>query len=172
MSSSRPQPAKTPITNPVDPKNHIPAKLLTLTSRIALHATRAAARPLGMSIREWRIVQILGAIGASTINEAANLIAMDFGGTSRAIAALEQKGIVHRLSDEDDRRVSRVELTEAGRKLHNEIVVFAHEREEKLLSRFTPQDRTEFARLLTLLDASVDEMLVKAGGHGKKQAEK
>ncbi len=161
MSSSRPGQATTPIMNPVDPAEHIPAKLLTLTSRIALHATRAAARPLGMSIREWRIIQVLGALGASTINEAANSIAMDFGGTSRAITTLEQKGLIKRLSDEDDRRVSRVELTEEGRKLHNEIVVFAHEREQKLLSRLKPEERTELMRMLTLLESSVTDMLTE-----------
>jgi DNA-binding MarR family transcriptional regulator len=161
MKNARPGPGNTPVRNPVDPISHIPARLLTLTSKIALHATRTAARPLGMSIREWRIIQILGANGPSTINEAASSIAMDFGGTSRAITTLEGKGLVHRLSDEDDRRVSRVELTEQGRKIHNEIAVFAHEREKKLLSRFKPEDQKEFERLLTLLDASVAELLAE-----------
>ncbi len=72
-----------------------------------------------------------------------------------AITTLEGKGLVHRLADEDDRRVSRVNSPKQGRKIHNEIAVFAHEREKKLLSRFKPEDQKEFERLLTLLDASV-----------------
>lgn len=157
MTSGR----KTPIKNPVDMSKHLPARLLTLSSRIALHATRAAARPLGMSIREWRIVQLLGSYGPSTINETAQRIAMDFGGTSRAIAALEERGLVKRLSDAGDRRVSRVELTDEGRKAHNVAASFAHEREERLLSRLKPAEREELSRLLALIDESVSEMLVE-----------
>lgn len=160
MSSGR----RTPISNPLDFGRHVPARLLTISSKIALHATRHAARPAGMSIREWRLVQIIGAFGPLTINEAAQRIAMDFGGTSRAIAQLESKGLIRRMAQGEDRRVSRVELTETGRVAHNDFARFAHAREERLLSGLSAAEREELLRLLARVDESISEMLEEPEG--------
>ena len=68
----------------VDMDSHIPALFVTLGGKIGLHAMRHHARGLGLDLREWRILQVLGGDGRSTIFGIADRIAMDRGGTSRS----------------------------------------------------------------------------------------
>ena len=82
---------QSPRTNPrVDMDSHIPALFVILGGKIGLHAMRHHARGLGLDLREWRIVQVLGSDGRSTIFAIADRIAMDRGGTSRSVARLEE----------------------------------------------------------------------------------
>jgi DNA-binding MarR family transcriptional regulator len=136
----------------VDLDLHLPAQIFTLSARISAHAQRANARPLGLDMCEWRVVQILGRDGASTINEVADRIAMDRGGTSRAISRLEGRGLVLRLPQRDRRR-SCVDLTPEGMALHSQVARFANAREARLLRSLAPEERTHLAALLARLEA-------------------
>ena len=150
--------------SPLDLSAHIPARLLVLSARIALHASRLSAKPNRLSIREWRIVQILGSQGPSTINDVAATVAMDFGGTSRAISALETRGFVARRADSEDRRVSFVNLTPQGETLFSEISAFALEREARLLSGLSASERSALQAILDKLEQQANDMLRETAG--------
>lgn len=143
----------------IDLALHLPAKLFALSARISQHAQRANARPLGLDMCEWRAIQILGRVGASTINEVADSIAMDRGGTSRAITRLEKRGLVQRVPDWQDRRRSPVALTDEGFDLHARVVRFALAREARLTSGLSSEERKLLADLLARLETEVQTML-------------
>lgn len=145
----------------VDMDSHIPALFVTLGGKIGLHAMRHHARRLGFDLREWRILQVLGGDGRSTIFGIADRIAMDRGGTSRSVARLEKRGLVMREDDPSDRRRSYVELTEAGWAIHDEIARFALAREERLLRNFPPSDSARLRRYLSALAAEADAMIAE-----------
>lgn len=147
------------MTKTIDLDKHIPALLLVLGGRVALHAVREAARDLDMDLRQWRVIQILGALGPSTISEVSNRVAMDQGGTSRAIAALERRGLIERRLDEADRRRSIAVLTDAGWEMQEEITTFALAREERLLNTLTAAEREQLTGMLHRLIDSADDML-------------
>ncbi|MCB1397495.1 MAG: MarR family transcriptional regulator [Rhodobacter sp.] len=155
----------------VDLDGHLPARLFTLSARISQHAQRANARPLGLDMCEWRVVQILGRDGASTINEAADRIAMDRGGTSRAISRLEKRGLIYRLPQDADRRRSRVDLTESGHALHEEVARFANAREQRLTRGLSAQERTLLAHLLARLETEAQAMQTEDWHPGAESGE-
>ena len=143
----------------LDIDDHVPALANGLAGRLGLHAARQGAKRLGLDLRAWRIVQILGCDGRSTVFEIADRIAMDRGGTSRAIARLEARGIVRREEDPADRRRSLVDLTDAGWALHDESVRFSLAREERLLECLSPADRRRLREMLRKLLERAGEML-------------
>jgi DNA-binding MarR family transcriptional regulator len=145
--------------NTVDLDSHLPALLFALGSKISLHAQRESARGLGLDMCEWRTIQILGRDGPSTINHVADRIAMDRGGTSRAITRLEERGLVSRAAAREDRRKSVVELTPAGQALGDRIAAFANAREDRLTRSLTDNDKARLAVLLRTLDSEIDDML-------------
>ncbi len=145
----------------VDMDSHIPALFVTLGGKIGLHAMRHHARGLGFDLREWRIIQVLGGDGRSTIFGIADRIAMDRGGTSRSVARLEKRGLVTRRDDPSDRRRSYVELTDDGWAVHDEIARFALAREERLLRNFSPGDNARLRKILNALVAEADEMIAE-----------
>ena len=145
----------------VDMDSHIPALFVTLGGKIGLHALRHHARARGLDLREWRIIQVLGGDGRSTIFAVADRIAMDRGGTSRSVARLENRGLVTRQDDPSDRRRSYVELTDEGWAVHDEIARFALAREERLLRNFSTGDSARLRRYLNALAAEADAMIAE-----------
>jgi len=143
----------------VDLDSHVPALLFALGPKISLHAQRENARELGLDMCEWRAVQILGRDGAASINQIADRISMDRGGTSRAISRLEGRGIVRRETAARDRRKSLIDLTQAGQDLQQRVAQFAIEREKRLLQNISETDRATLSRLLKHLTAEADVML-------------
>lgn len=143
----------------VDLDTHIPALLFELGSKISLHAQRENARELGLDMCEWRTLQILGRDGASTINQIADRISMDRGGTSRAVQRLESRRILRRDTAKDDRRKSLVDLTPTGADLHRQVARFAIERERRLTRNITESDKQFLVQLLKEITKEVDDML-------------
>ena len=68
--------------------------------------------------------------------------------TSRMLERIEKSGLVKRIKDPDDGRVSLVYLTEEGRSLLEPIVKLWKEVEEIMMADFTFEERLLFRRLL------------------------
>lgn len=138
---------------------HLPALLFALGSKISQHANRQSARPLKLDMCEWRVIQILGRDGPASINQVADRIAMDRGGTSRAITRLEERELILRRRDPADRRRSTVELTGTGWVMQEHIATFANQRELDLTQALTADEKVKLIRLLKNLDVQIDVML-------------
>lgn len=146
---------------PIDFDRHLPAQLMLLGGTIGRHALLEGARKLDLDLREWRVIQVVGTQGRSTINDVADRIAMDRGGTSRSIARLETRGILKRASNAEDRRRSLVDLTAKGWTLHDQIVRFVRNYRERLLRRISPKDREHLQRTMSDLIEEANLMLAE-----------
>jgi DNA-binding MarR family transcriptional regulator len=74
---------------------------------------------------------------------------------TRIVDWLVSNGYAQRLPDPQDRRVVRVDLTDSGRAIYEEINAFIRGRVEKLLRRFTAEER---ASLIALMNKLLDSM--------------
>ena len=70
------------------------------------------------------------------------------GATTHRIDLLEQRGLVERLPDPNDRRGTLIKLTPEGKRLVDEVVVTHLETENDLLAGLTEKEQLELARLL------------------------
>jgi DNA-binding MarR family transcriptional regulator len=75
----------------------------------------------GIARREWRLLAAMACFGPTSPSELANKLQLDRPRTSRAIGSLVSKGLVRRHHLSSDRRCAVVELTTAGKALHEEI---------------------------------------------------
>jgi DNA-binding MarR family transcriptional regulator len=85
-----------------------------------------------MTRPEWRTLALLGARPGMTATEIGRHSSMHKTKVSRAVYALETRGWLVRRGDKDDRRVERLELTEAGRRAFEELVAMARDAEAEL----------------------------------------
>jgi len=93
--------------------------------------------------------------GPARLSVLAEDMSLDLSTVSRQVAALEAAGLVARTTDTADRRASVIAPTGTG------LEVFARNREiwgaalRELLADWTPDERSEFARLFTRLNESI-----------------
>jgi len=78
---------------------------------------------------------------------------------TKIVQALEQKGVVVRRNDEDDQRLTRVYVTEEGRRRELEMRSFWEEYLEQTIGSLSEADRVEFERLLRLLSGRASQLL-------------
>src|SRR3954469_11867763 len=74
------------------------------------------------------------------------------GAITQRLDRLEARGLVNRARHPDDGRAVRVELTEAGRRLVDEVLPAHLATEERLIAALSPADRDALAGLLRRLD--------------------
>lgn len=76
---------------------------------------------LGFTAAQWPILRHLAASEPPTAADLCRLLSYDTGSMTRMLTRLERKGVIARVRSEEDRRIVRVKLTAAGRKLHPKL---------------------------------------------------
>lgn len=78
-------------------------------------------------------------------------IAVDVATLGQVAQRLEERGLVAREADEDDRRRKRIALTAEGLNLLRKVTPHVALTQEKILAPLSPAEQTEFCRLLAVL---------------------
>lgn len=73
---------------------------------------------------------------------------------SRAVTALEKKGLIRRELDEIDQRRQAIFITASGRKMHNRFMPGLIEREKAMVECLTIEERQQLQQLLRKLCAN------------------
>jgi DNA-binding MarR family transcriptional regulator len=77
----------------------------------------AALKPYGVRVHAWRVLGALYGRRGLSMTEVADTVAVDPTTLSRTVAQLARAGLVSRLVDVGDKRVTRLALTAAGTRL-------------------------------------------------------
>lgn len=107
----------------------------------------------GISVPEWRVVSTLGEFSQMTAKQIAAHTRMSKVKVSRAVAALDAKGLLARKSNKEDRREAFLSLSPAGLQVYADIVPLALGYADLLARRLSPED---YATLDRILDKLVD----------------
>ena len=89
----------------------------------------------GISLQEWRCLVNLARVGNVHLRELARLANLDATYTSRAALELESKHLIRRYDDPKDARRKRLEITDAGQNIVNEIWSRARELDKKIQAK-------------------------------------
>lgn len=115
----------------------------------------AALRPLGLTHAGFVLLMTLWITGPRETRDLADVLRVSRPSIVSAVDTLERKGQVRRLSDSDDRRLVRVELTDDGLALVREAQRAWHRCERRVASALTKPEQREFARLARKLGGAV-----------------
>ena len=125
-------------------------RLGRLYSTAGAMTLRVCEGEFGIPRREWRLLAVLGEAGALQPSELATRADLDRARTSRALSAMQAKGLVNRQAVVSDRRLARVSLTAQGRALHARMLPRLAAINGALLA---PMSDERVAQLDELLDA-------------------
>jgi DNA-binding MarR family transcriptional regulator len=137
---------------PLHLPDFVPFRLNRLAAEVSNHLSGIYRERFGLEIPEWRVMATVGPDRRCTGQDIAGSTRMHKTRVSRAIANLEERGLIERASSTDDRREMELRLTKAGRRMYAELVPLALERERALLACMTRDQLRDFLAGLDRLE--------------------
>lgn len=136
----------------------LPYRLSITSHTVSTNIARIYEKRFGVSIPEWRVIAVLGRYPGLSAVEVADRTLMDKVAVSRAVTKLIKNGRIDREFADADRRRSILNLSEDGRKVHNEIAPLALEFERELLQDISEEDYETFLSILEQLLEKAEQL--------------
>jgi DNA-binding MarR family transcriptional regulator len=125
--------------------------LLNRAARSLAQQLAEELRPAGIGIGQWPVLMSLWARDGMSQAELSRVVAIEPPTMVRTIDRMVRDGLVARVSDPDDGRVTRIRLTERGRSLRDELVPKAAAVNARNVDRLTEREGRTLQRLLAKL---------------------
>ena len=130
-------------------EDFLPYRLAILSHTVSTTIAQVYEKRFNLSIPEWRVIAILGRFPGLSAVEVAERTFMDKVAVSRAVTKLVKNGRIDRQFADADRRRSILNLSEEGRRVHDEVAPLALQFERDLLDGLSEDDR---GRLDTIVE--------------------
>ena len=133
-----------------------------LVNRVARSIAQQLAeeiRPAGVAIGQWAVLMFLWARDGMSQADLSRLVAIEPPTMVRTIDRMVRDGLVSRVADPSDGRVSRIHLTDRGRSLRDELVPKAVTVNAANLARLSATEGRTLRRLLLKLLEGTDESI-------------
>lgn len=142
----------------LDLDRFFPYQLSRLSNTVSQGSAHWVAQQFGLALREARLIVVLGAMQEASAVDLVQKTAMDKAPVSRALANLDQMGLVRRQPDPHDGRRALLSLTAKGQALHDALCPQLLERERALLAGLGDAERQQLLALLAQLAAHADAL--------------
>lgn len=139
----------------IDLDNYIPAYLAWVANKWSRSASHLYLRRFGIGIEAWRILVLLAVEGPITANRISQVIGMDKASVSRNFTQMHEKGLLRIDEDPKDARQRFAQLSQAGFALHDRMLPLVMERERRLTSCLSEDERKLLIGLLRRLHANL-----------------
>ena len=126
-------------------EDFLPYRMSVLSHTISTTIARVYDKRFNLSIPEWRVIAILGRFPGLSAVEVAERTMMDKVAVSRAVTKLVKNGRIDRQFADADRRRSILNLSDEGRKVHDDIAPLALQFERDLLHGISKEDCETFS---------------------------
>jgi DNA-binding MarR family transcriptional regulator len=136
----------------------LPYRLSILAQIVSESLHDLYAGPFGLTVTQWRVMAALGRFAPLTASDVGQRIVMDKVAVSRAVAGLDERGLIERATDQKDRRRASLRLSHRGRAMHDRIVPVALDYEKRLYTALSEGEREIFDRLVEHLTAHAQRL--------------
>lgn len=132
-------------------------RLSRVQAKLNAQATRVLREASGITLTQWRIIALIGALGQSRLSELARDAALDKGLLSRNLKTLIEGGIVEAEQDEADHRVQNLRLSAKGNRIFEHTLPVTRARQQMLREDLSDHELEVFHRVLDKLEISAEK---------------
>ena len=136
-------------------ENFLPYRLSILSNTVSSAIAIAYDKRFGLTIPEWRVIAVLGRFPGLSAVEVADRTMMDKVAVSRAVTKLLKKGRLDREFADADRRRSILNLSEEGRRVHDDIAPLALKFDVDLLDGLSEAE-------INALNSTIERLMARA----------
>ena len=122
-------------------------------------------RDYGLRVPEWRALAALYARRNSTMSDLAELATIDRTTLTRTIDRMEEAGWLARVADAADMRVTRLELSAAGRRMFERIWPEVEKLNALALEGISKAEIRDLQRILERVHSNLDEYVSEGESH-------
>lgn len=133
----------------------LPYRLSRVADMVNAHFLTQAGRLFELSWPEWRVVDMLGSRGIATARDIVGQSGLHKTKISRAVGLLEQRDWLLRITDREDRRVERLELTPLGRTHYARLIDMARTYQDMLTALIGAVDMRMLGEALSNLEETI-----------------
>ena len=140
----------------------LPYRLSLLTNTVSDGIAQSYREKYDISVTEWRILAVLGRYPGLTASEIVDRTAMDKVAISRAVKNLVKKNLLHRKTDQEDRRRMLLFITTTrGAQMLAEVMPLARQYEKKLLDSLDSNERKALSKAIQTLQVQAQSLKIK-----------
>jgi DNA-binding MarR family transcriptional regulator len=133
--------------------SYFSARVSILAKLLDRRLARLVGERFGLALAEYRVLAQITSHPGSTVRAVAARTLVDKAQVSRAVAVLEEQGLVSRTMSDTDRRSPEFAPTRSGRAMMNRIIPLRQAQERELAARLTPAGLGALSdRLQALID--------------------
>ncbi|HTE61962.1 MAG TPA: MarR family transcriptional regulator, partial [Solirubrobacteraceae bacterium] len=126
------------------------------TARTLTNAFERAMAEAGGSASVWQVLVLVRSQQWGTQSEMAEAMGITPATLTHHLNAMEEQGLVRRWRESSNRRVQRVELTDAGIAMFDQLRDAALKHDQRLRSSLTDDEIAQLAELLDKLQAGLE----------------
>lgn len=147
-----------PAKSELDLNQFLPYRLNSLADRISHELERMYAERYQLNIAQWRVLAWLSHCDELTAKKVCNYTNMDKARVSRAVQALEERGLITRTPSPRDQRLHDLHLTAAGEALLAELIPDAHAWEAELVATLTVGEYRDLLNIMRKLERQLERI--------------
>jgi DNA-binding MarR family transcriptional regulator len=136
----------------------LPYRLNVVAESVSRALSRLYAERYGIGVPEWRVMATLGEYERMTAKQVGAHSRMHKTKVSRAVAALEDKGLIEREPNEEDMREAFVALTGRGLRVYQDLAPRALAFERALDKTLGAGERAHLDAILRRLEERAQEL--------------
>lgn len=139
--------------------NNLNIRVNRLASKLSVLLQRRVGRPLGISGPEARILINLARYGDTHLRQLSRHTSLDASHISKVMPRMEQKGLVSRTRDPEDKRLVLFSLTDKGRDIFASIWPHVTNIAEEVRSLFSEKEFMLIRDGIDRVSGRIDELL-------------
>jgi len=148
-----------PVSGPQASVNkYLAAYIMGVANRLANGASNHYRSRFNLGMSEWRAMMALGESEALIVREVAEMADLDYAAASKSVRFLQERGLVSIEQTSSRGRAAIVRLTEEGTEVQAKLRESAQQRQERLVSGFSPAELQTLWALLQRVEAQVSLM--------------
>lgn len=132
-------------------QDDISVLLVRAANKLTAHSSGLMRSRFGIGAIEWRMLVMLTLETDIPASRAADVVGIDKAAVSRALNGLRSRGLIDAEPAPRDPRRKTWSMTQAGRLLHDEVLVWARQRDRDMLAGIDRADQETVKTVLRLM---------------------
>ncbi|WP_428033718.1 MarR family winged helix-turn-helix transcriptional regulator [Amphritea sp.] len=137
---------------------YFPYQLSTLDTAVSRSMSQLYSGRFNLNRQEWRVMAALGNKNAMTAKEIATHCNLEKMQVSRTVSRLKDSDLILQQEDNDDRRYTRLSLTEKGKTIYRKLVPLLLAREAFILSALSEDELQQMLDLMNKIGQKAQEL--------------